>query len=128
MSETTPCPCGSGLEYTACCEPYISGKMRAPGPEALMRSRYTAYTLGNSAYLRQTWHPSTCPAELDFSAPQPRWISLSVISARQSSVSSADVEFVARFRVGGRAQRLHETSRFELVNERWYYLDGEIHS
>ena len=58
MNDTTPCPCGSGLPYTDCCGPLLSGAVRASGPEALMRSRYTAYTLQDMSYLARTLHPS----------------------------------------------------------------------
>ena len=57
MTDTTPCPCGSGLAYADCCEPYIRGTARPPDPEALMRSRYSAYTLHEMNYLADTLHP-----------------------------------------------------------------------
>jgi SEC-C motif-containing protein len=88
-----------------------------------MRSRYSAYVLGLEDYLLATWHSSTRPAGLDLgSGPQPRWLGLEV-KARSGGGDAATVEFVARCRIGGRAQRLHEVSRFLREGGRWYYVD-----
>ena len=124
----TLCPCGSGQPLAACCGPLHLGQRAATTAEALMRSRYSAYTLGLTGYLLATWHPSTRPAELDLAAPPiPRWIGLTVREQRSTGPDSAEVEFVARYRIGGRAQRLHERSRFVREDGRWYYVDGDIH-
>jgi SEC-C motif-containing protein len=91
-----------------------------------MRSRYSAYVLRLEDYLLFTWHASTRPAVLDLSAePQPKWLGLEVKAATQGD-DRATVEFVARCRVGGRAQRLHEVSRFVREDGRWYYVDAAI--
>jgi len=91
-----------------------------------MRSRYSAYVLQLEDYLLATWHASTRPAALNLgAAPQPKWLGLEV-KALTAADDTATVEFVARCRVGGRAQRLHEISRFVRVDGRWYYLDGKI--
>ena len=90
-----------------------------------MRSRYSAYVLEKSAYLLATWHPSTRPSVLNFEAPKPRWLGLEIRAATQHDERHAEVEFVACCKIGGRAQRLHERSRFVLENGRWLYLDGE---
>lgn len=119
------CPCG-GSAFAACCGPYIAGDAVAPTAETLMRSRYSAYTLRDEAYLRATWHPSTLSAG-PIVDPDERcqWLGLEVKSAlrlRQrkanlpESPDSDTVEFVARYKIGGRAHRLHEVSRF--VRER----------
>ena len=92
-----------------------------------MRARYAAYALGRTDYLLRTWHTDTRPlaAELETS-PRPKWIGLSVKSHRVCGVDSATVEFVARYKLNGRAFMLHETSRFARVAGQWYYVDGEI--
>ena len=90
-----------------------------------MRSRYSAYVLERPTYLLATWHPSTRPSGLTFEAPKPRWLGLEIHAATQQDARHADVEFVARFKIGGRAQRLRESSRFVLENGRWLYLDGD---
>lgn len=92
-----------------------------------MRSRYVAYALGREPYLLATWHPSTRPASLDLETkPQPRWIGLAVKRHESQGEDRAVVEFVARYKIGGRAHRLHETSRFVHEDGRWFYLDGDI--
>ena len=120
-----PCPCGRPLAYAACCARYHAGSP-APDAESLMRSRYSAYVLGLEDYLLATWHASTRPAALNLGAEaQPKWLGLQV-KARTQTGDTASVEFVARYKVGGRAQRLHEISRFVRENGCWYYVDGEV--
>ena len=123
-----PCPCGSALDCDACCGRWHAGPqhLQAPSAEALMRSRYSAFVLGRGDYLRDTWHPRTRPAEAPAPDPAVRWLGLDV---RRHTVTDADhavVEFVARSKLGGRALRLHETSRFVREGGRWYYVDGDI--
>jgi len=125
---TPPCPCGLPAEYDACCGRYHAGPLQgqAPTAEALMRSRYSAFQRGLLDYLLATWHPSTRPAELQPEPPGLRWLGLEVRRHTPIDADHASVEFVARSKLGGRAQRLHETSRFVREDGRWYYLDGEI--
>jgi len=125
MSGAT-CPCGSGRAYATCCGQFHVGAA-APDAESLMRSRYCAYVMGLEAYLRATWHPETCPVALGLDAvPRPQWLGLVVKSLTPVDDSHATVEFVARYKLNGRAFRLHETSRFERMDGRWLYVDGEI--
>ena len=122
------CPCGTGLPYDGCCGPLHAGDAPAATAEQLMRSRYSAYVLKREDYLLATWHPSTRPAHLKLAAqqPAPSWLGLSV-KRHDDGALEAVVEFVARLRYGGgRAQRLHEVSRFLREDGRWYYVDGEI--
>jgi SEC-C motif-containing protein len=121
------CPCGSGRALADCCGRYHEGQL-APDAESLMRSRYSAYVLGLEDYLRATWHPATCPAALDLdAAPRPHWMGLTVKAHVPLDETHAMVEFLARYKLNGRAFRLHETSRFEKVDGRWLYVEGEIH-
>lgn len=120
------CPCGSQLAYVACCGPYHDGAA-APDAAALMRSRYSAYVLGIEPYLLATWHASTRPAQIDVdAAPAPGWLGLEVRRHIVTGPDTATVEFVARYRIAGRAQRLHELSRFVREAGRWVYVDGEF--
>jgi SEC-C motif-containing protein len=131
------CPCG-GPSYDTCCQPFIEGTALPPTAEQLMRSRYTAYALRNEHYLKATWHPSTRPAEPIISKNEKlQWLGLEVKSAlrlrqRKAEAKAGEdfVEFVARLRVDGRGQRLHELSRFlQEPGEgglRWFYVDGEF--
>lgn len=122
----TGCPCGSGRSLEDCCGRYHAGEP-APDAEALMRSRYSAYALGLEDYLRTTWHSSTRPAALDLhTPPHPQWRGLEVKAHALQDARHATVEFVARYKLNGRAFKLHETSRFENVDGRWFYVDGDI--
>lgn len=92
-----------------------------------MRSRYSAYVLEDEAYLLATWHPRTRPAKLDLDRePRPKWLGLSIKARDILDADHASVEFVARYKIGGRAYRLHETSRFGRIGGRWFYLDGDV--
>ena len=122
---TSDCLCGSGKSAESCCHAYHAGAT-APTAEALMRSRYVAYALGLEPYLLETWHISTRPAELKLNEDPPRWLGLSIKRYEQQEIDLATVEFVARYKIGGRAYRLHETSRFVREGGRWLYLDGDI--
>ncbi len=91
-----------------------------------MRSRYTAFTQGHETYLLATWHASSRPVSLELDeAPAPKWVGLQVLRVEQQDGTHALVEFVARYKVNGRAFRLHEISRFVLESGKWFYLDGE---
>ena len=133
-----PCPCRSSEEgdhpYAACCQIWHKGLamgvdagIHAPTPEALMRSRYSAYVVGLIDYLLATWHGSTAPGELELSPV--KWLGLEVRHAEETGDAGV-VEFVARCRVpgqnNGRAQRLHEISGFVRQDGRWYYIDGQM--
>lgn len=120
------CPCGSGGSFKTCCGPYLAGKP-APDALALMRSRYSAYVLADEAYLLATWHAGTRPGGLGLSEDgQPSWLGLSVKRHSPTGPDSAEVEFVARYRVGGRGHRMHEISQFLREAGCWYYVRGEL--
>jgi len=89
-----------------------------------MRSRYSAFVLERVAYLQSSWHASTRPADLTLE-PGVKWLGLQVRAHRVIDADHAEVEFVARSRVAGRGQRLHETSRFVREGGRWFYVDGD---
>ena len=120
MKPDLSCPCGSPKSYAECCGP-LHGGGDAVTAEALMRSRYSAYALGDKDYLLRTWAESTRPTAL--AAASPRWLGLKVVRYREHG-DEAEVEFVARFRQGGKVQLLHETSRFVREGGRWFYIDG----
>lgn len=125
---TAPCPCNQGLAYAACCGRYHAGplQLQAPDAPALMRSRYSAYVLGLNDYLLATWHPSTRPASLPPPEAGLRWLGLQLLHQQATGADDAVVEFVARSKLGGRAHRLHEASRFVREAGRWVYLDGNL--
>ena len=93
-----------------------------------MRSRYSAFVLGDSDYLLHTWHESTRPESINpDEQDKPRWLGLEIRRHQQTGPETAIVEFVARYKIGGRAQRLHETSHFKREGECWFYVDGDFH-
>lgn len=128
LNGTDPCPCGLPRAYLACCARWHEGPqhLQAPDAQALMRSRYSAFVLARHDYLLATWHPSTRPAVIDPDPPGLRWLGLEIKSHRLLDDDHATVEFVARHKQGGRAQRLHELSRFERAAGIWLYVDGHL--
>lgn len=125
---SAPCPCGLGLPLSGCCGPYLAGDSAPATAQALMRSRYTAYVLGNEAYLLESWHPATRPATLALEGEAIEWEGLDVLRAVRGAEADlwGEVEFIARFRQGGILQGMRELSRFERVQGRWYYRDGRV--
>jgi SEC-C motif-containing protein len=113
------------MGFDACCGRYIDQGVPAPDAERLMRSRYSAFARERADYLLATWHASTRPSDLTLDAGV-KWLGLSVKSHRLIDADHAEVEFVARSRIGGRGQRLEECSRFVCEEGRWFYIDGDI--
>ncbi|CAA7614047.1 conserved hypothetical protein [Candidatus Terasakiella magnetica] len=128
----TTCPCGSGQSYTACCEPFITGAAFAPTPEALMRSRYTAFTVAAIDYLEQTLAPDQRhdfqKVETEKWAKDSHWLGLDIHSTSGGGPEDAEgtVDFTARFRLNNRAEAHRELSVFRREEGRWYYVDGQI--
>jgi SEC-C motif-containing protein len=126
VQSADPCPCGSGARFDACCAPILSGTPAATAL-ALMRSRYTAFVVGDAAHLTATWHPGTAPATLHLD-PAVRWTGLEILDVVDGGEAHKRgiVEFRAGWREPGGAGDLHERSRFVKQSERWWYLDGVI--
>lgn len=122
------CPCGSSIVYPLCCRRWHEGALRLQAPDAshLMRSRYSAYVLQHDDYLLETWHPRHRPERIDPAPPGLKWLGLEVRRHVVLDANHATVEFVARSKLTGRATRLHEISRFERMNGRWVYVDGDL--
>jgi SEC-C motif-containing protein len=131
------CPCGgatpdrrptdSAPRYEACCGRFIERAEKPANAMELMRSRYTAYVLRDTAYLRATWDESTCPPDLDASDTSTRWLGLQIRRHTRIDEAHEEVEFVARYKAGGRGHRLHEASRFTRNSAgNWVYVDGQI--
>ena len=119
------CPCGTGQDEQQCCARYIAGLASAPDALALMRSRYTAYVRGAQSYLQQTWHPRSRPAGPLAPEPSCKWTGLKIIRHEQQT-ATATVEFIASYKINGRAQQLHEVSQFEYEDGHWLYVDGQF--
>lgn len=116
------CPCGSGQPYHECCEPLHRGQAAA-SPEALMRSRFTAFVLWLPDYLKATWHPSARPGELSLES-SPEWTTLEIKSSHQSG-DNGSVHFRAIHRMASEWGFLEENSAFVREQGCWYYLSGD---
>ncbi len=132
MTAFASCPCGRvdakkrAVAYADCCGRFVDhlNDAAAPDAEHLMRSRYSAFVLARADYLLGTWHSRTRLASLDFDAGT-KWLGLEVREHKMTGADTAEVEFVARYRVAGAAVRLHERSRFVREGGRWFYVDGD---
>lgn len=122
-NNTTLCPCESGKPYKLCCQPYVEQISNAPTAEALMRSRYSAFSLLNEDYLRYSWHPDTCPKQIHLNQ-NTQWTGLKIIKTEDGGKNddSGTVEFIARSKINGKASRLHENSHFKRFEHHWVYL------
>ncbi|AQY01675.1 YchJ family metal-binding protein [Microbacterium foliorum] len=120
------CPCGSGDVFGGCCGPLLDGAL-APTAERLMRSRFTAFSIKDAAYLLKTWHPSTRPAEIDLD-DDVVWRRLVIIDRAGGGPFDRDgeVEFEAFWQQGAERGSLRERSRFVREDRRWLYLDGQV--
>ena len=121
------CPCGSGLPYDECCGPLHAGAATAATAEALMRSRFSAFAVGDATYLLRTWHPSTRPSELETDADV-RWYRLDIEdrSAGGPFDREGAVTFTAWYRSPDGPGALHERSRFRREDATWFYVDGVV--
>jgi SEC-C motif-containing protein len=127
------CPCQSGKEYSACCEPILTGKKPAPTAEALMRSRYSAFVTGHIDYLEKSLHPDHREgydhASTKKWAAESEWLGLQIIQTREGGEKDqkGEVEFAATFRQKGEKKPLvhHEIGCFSRKEGHWYYVDGK---
>ena len=119
------CPCGSGKPFEACCGRFIvKGDLPATAEE-LMRSRYSAFALGDLNWIRLTWAHEKCPSDVSCDKDI-KWIDLKVLGSCKIDDNHATVEFIARGRKGATgAFRMHAVSRFEKRDARWFYVDDE---
>lgn len=127
---STRCPCLSGLVYDECCGRLHRGQAAATTAGQLMRSRFSAFAVGDAEYLLRTWHPHTRPASLELDSGI-RWYRLDIVSTTGGGLldDEGTVEFRAHHRgSSGSAHRLagvqHETSRFRRFEGGWRYLDA----
>jgi SEC-C motif-containing protein len=127
------CPCGSGLSYTECCEPYIAGTKKPPTAEALMRSRYTAYAEHAVDYIIDTCITDEEKRNIDVKetrswSEKSTWLGLKILSVIKggSADSEGTVEFEASYERDGLKDIHHEKARFKKQNGDWLYEDGDI--
>ncbi|WP_216908149.1 YchJ family protein [Nocardia noduli] len=127
MTQSQQCPCRRGEPFEQCCGPVLAGVRGAPTAEALMRSRYTAFAVGDGEYLRRSWHSSRRPPVVEIDDDQ-RWMFLEIVRVERGGPfdDSGVVEFVAHYRADGVRGSLHEVSRFAREDGAWVYVDGVI--
>ena len=121
----TRCPCGSGDTYAACCRRFHNREAVAATAELLMRSRYSAFAVGDVDYLHDSWHRSTRPAEIVLDETF-TWTWLEIVDTLRGGIFDDDgfVEFRAHYRSSQGRRVRHERSRFTREGGRWFYLDG----
>ncbi|BAF54490.1 YchJ family protein [Corynebacterium glutamicum] len=120
------CPCGTGLTYGECCYRFHSGEWVAPTAEALMRSRFTAFAVGNSQYLLDTWDPETRPSELGLDVGID-FYRLDILETTGGGPfdSTGTVKFQAFYK-GLASGVQEEDSTFRKVNGAWVYSTGDV--
>ena len=130
MKKKTPadlCPCGSEKPFCECCGRFLSGEVKPETPEALMRSRYSAYAKNHAQWVADTWAPETRPEDLtDVAESRVKWLGLKILRTAVTDETHGTVEFVARGRLPAGAFRMHEASRFEKREGDWFYVDGDL--
>ena len=123
------CPCGSQKTLEMCCGPLIDGLQNPASPEALMRSRYSAYVQGNIDYLSKTLAPEAVegfnPDDAKEWSSAALWQGLEVRRVTLDN-DTGSVEFVAKFKLQGRSQYHHELANFRQVEGVWKYVDGVL--
>jgi SEC-C motif-containing protein len=121
------CPCGSGRAFAECCGPVLDGSRDAATAEALMRSRFTAFAVGDVDHLERSWAPETRPSQIRVDATR-RWTRLEILSVVEGRELAATgvVEFRAQYEVDGVAGHLHERSNFRREHGRWVYVAGAV--
>lgn len=124
------CPCGSEKLFSDCCKPIILKKKVTSTAEALMRSRYTAYTLANVNYLMCSHHSKTRPLKdkknIKKWAQSVKWMGLKIVNTEEGTENDdyGMVEFIALYIENGKLNQIHEKSIFEKENNLWVYVNG----
>lgn len=126
------CPCASGLDFEACCGPYLVGDEKPATATALMRSRYSAYALGAIDYLYKTAGPRV-RKEFDAEgsrqwAKSAKWTGIEILAEEGggSDDETGVIEFVAHYSVESKALNHHERAEFARVKGNWLFMDGKI--
>lgn len=123
-----PCLCGSGKKHADCCGPLLAGEANANSAEALMRSRFCAYSTDDFAYLSRSWHASTRPAKIGSDDDGLVWTKLEVLNTTggQAGDSTGTVDFIAHYIVNDKHKgQMRELSDFVCEDGQWFYVDGK---
>jgi SEC-C motif-containing protein len=126
------CPCGSGKSFSSCCEPYLKGKAKPPTAEALMRSRYAAFTTADVEYVESTTDPASRETfdrdgTLEW-AKNSEWMGLEIVSTDKGleKDTTGIVEFIARYKYQDVDRVHHEKSDFKKRDGQWFFVDGKL--
>jgi len=123
------CPCNSGELFCNCCDLYLTGKQKAPTPESLMRSRYTAYSLARIDYIQKTMCKKAAanynPIDAEKWASSVKWLGLTVIDAPPPKNNTGSVTFIARFLENNIQKAIAEKSLFEKIDGTWFYVQSQ---
>ena len=122
------CYCCSGKSFSDCCEPLLNGINSASNAEQLMRSRFSAYAMGNFPYILETYgneqRLNLTESALAESFGNTKWLGLKVVEHNMLSSSAATVEFVATYSEKKQLFQMNELSSFELQGGQWKYTTG----
>lgn len=126
MLSNQPCPCGNSHSFSKCCEPFLTDREKPKTAEQLMRSRYSAFVTENEPYLLKTWQLNKRPEKIDFDH-KTKWLGLKIIQCKAGLATDTYgwVQFVARYKIAGKAERIEELSYFVKDDEQWLYLAAE---
>ncbi|MBS0288448.1 MAG: hypothetical protein JSS07_00250 [Proteobacteria bacterium] len=122
----TPCPCNNENSYEACCGAYIECDAFPLTPEALMRSRYSAFVLGKISYLKNTMKGLPFDEESTKKwLENIHWEGLKIIQTQNKSEQLGFVSFMAKYTCQGKKLAICEKSEFHKINDRWFYVGGK---
>jgi SEC-C motif-containing protein len=129
MQKNDICFCGNSMPFSMCCEPYLTLNDKPSSAEQLMRSRYSAFVTKNDAYLLMTWQPDKRPKKITFELDT-KWLGLKVKRCKTGLALDIQgwVEFIARFKINGKAERIEELSYFIKDDQQWLYVCAETKS
>ncbi len=126
------CYCGSGKDFSDCCEPVLNGSSQAETAEALMRARYSAFAAQQAEFLHESLHPDH-RHDHDLAATRKwaensQWLGLEIVAVEAGGLNddAGQVEFIATYKESGLVHPYHELSNFRKLDGVWYYLDGDL--
>jgi SEC-C motif-containing protein len=126
------CPCGSGSDYVACCEPIIAGKKNAETPEQLMRARYSAHVKVEVDFLLDSTHPKHREGYdhkgTKVWAENSEWYGLEILDTAQGGPKDqeGEVEFIVKLRDKEGRRSHHERGQFKRKGKRWLFTEGTM--
>ncbi|WP_424535468.1 YchJ family protein [Sphaerisporangium viridialbum] len=120
--ESAACPCGLPASYQDCCGRLHRGEGTASTAEQLMRSRFSAFGVGDKAYLLRTWHPADRPPRIGFDKGL-RWTHLEILDSTGGTAfhTEGTVRFRAHYVDHGRPDHMEENSHFTRLDGHWVY-------